>query len=170
MNQKTEDALKPLDLEDFYNHNERVGCDGALIVITPKQTISALSPQEHFVTLQEIYRRIYGKTDEIDYQEWDSLELFEKTATENGHVLIQVCYGMFSPVWIPDKINSYQFEELEKLVEFIRINRLNERYMEWVTNIDSKRLNEVLPSLVDRISNLQPTKEERDFVLSSKKR
>ena len=162
------------NLEDFYINNEKVNCDWALGVITPKQNISILSPCEHRISAERIYQFLYEDFKEFniskeinyesDYNNWIS------EALEYGNIIILFCYGSYSLVYIPNTINSFQFNELIKLNEFIKKYKLNDYYMNFITNIDDKNLGETLPLLKNRIDDNKAVLKEKFLINNVKQK
>lgn len=162
------------NLEDFYINNEKVNCDEALGVITPKQNISILSPCEHRISAERIYQFLYEDFKEFnvskeinyesDYNNWIS------EALEYGNIIILFCYGSYSLVYIPNTINSFQFNELIKLNEFIKKYKLNDYYMNFITNIDDKNLGETLPLLKNRIDDNKAVLKEKFLINNVKQK
>lgn len=165
------------NLEDFYLYdgmnkedveNEVLDLqpiDGAMIVITPFQTISLPAPEEHFYVTERIYRVLYDSFDRFTFPEYldenTEYQIWQEQALEYGNVLIQVCLGSYSPVWIPKHINDYQYSELEKVVSFIKENYLTERSFYYRTNIEDKNLEDVMEELKDRMIEIPYNNQER---------
>lgn len=162
-------------LEDFYLNNDAVikkngliimnadGVDGAMIVITPFQTISLPAPEEHGEVTKRIYRVLYD-----DFKDFTFPRRWYKQALEYGNVLIQVCLGSYTPVWIPEHINDYQYSMLEQLVSFIKEYRLTEKELYYKTNIDDKNLEDVMEELKSRVTDIPYQNQEH--LLWEKKR
>lgn len=162
-------------LEDFYLNNDVVikknglmminpdGVDGAMIVITPFQTISLPAPEEHGEVAKRIYRVLYD-----DFKDFTFPRMWYKQALEYGNVLIQVCLGSYSPVWIPEHINDYQYSMLEQLVSFIKEYRLTEKELYYKTNIDDKNLEDVMEELKSRVTDI-PYQNQEHLLWEKKK-
>ena len=162
-------------LQDFYLNNDAVikkngliimnadGVDGAMIVITPFQTISLPAPEEHGEVAKRIYRVLYD-----DFKDFTFPRRWYKQALEYGNVLIQVCLGSYTPVWIPEHINDYQYSMLEQLVSFIKEYRLTEKELYYKTNIDDKNLEDVMEKLKSRVTDIPYQNQEH--LLWEKKR
>lgn len=80
------------------------------------------------------------------------------------------CYGSYSLVYIPNTINSFQFNELIKLNEFIKKYKLNDYYMNFITNIDDKNLGETLPLLKNRIDDNKAVLKEKFLINNVKQK
>ena len=162
------------NLEDFYINNEKVNCDGALGVITPKQNISILSPCEHRVSTEIIYQFLYNDfkefkvSKEINYE--TDYNIWINEALEYGNIIVLFLYRSNSLVYIPDTINSFQFNELFKLNEFIEKYKLNDLYMNFITNIDEKDLGDVLPILKNRLNDNKIYLEENILINNIKQK
>lgn len=162
------------NLEDFYINNEKVNCDGALGVITPKQNISILSPCEHRISAEKIYQFLYNNfkefkiskeiTYETDYNKWIN------EALDYGNIIILFCYGSYSIVYIPNTINTFQFSELVKLSEFIDKFNLNNYYMNFKTNLNDLDLKEILPLLKNRIDDNKEGFKEKFLINNVKQK
>ncbi len=80
------------------------------------------------------------------------------------------CYGSYSLVYIPNTINSFQFNELIKLNEFIKKYQLNDYYMNFITNINDKNLGETLPLLKNRIDDNKAVLKEKFLINNVKQK
>lgn len=141
------------DLDQFYQNNDQIGCDGALIIITPKQQINVLAPIEHCFVSTGIYQLLYNDFHQFDgdpLEENDS-EIWQEQALQYGNIIIQVIYGSYSLVWIPPVINDYQYYQLKELASFVEKHNLTNRDMEYCTNINDQKLEIVIDSLKDRV-------------------
>ena len=148
------------------------GVDGAMIVITPFQTISLPAPEEHGEVTKRIYRVLYDDFKDFTFPDFlyenTDYKVWQEQALEYGNVLIQVCLGSYTPVWIPEHINDYQYSMLEQLVSFIKEYRLTERELYYKTNIDDKNLEDVMEELKSRVTDIPYQNQEH--LLWEKKR
>lgn len=98
------------NFETFY----RKELNGASVVITKDKMISAYSWIDHGATVLNIYNYLYDRQE----REWNS-PLWSTVALEEGNIIIQLCDACSSPVWLPRKMNDYQYNTLMGLVDHL---------------------------------------------------
>ncbi len=101
------------DLEEFYSKN----MDGAAIVITKDKTISAYSWIDHGMTVLNIYNYLYNH--DPKESDWNG-PIWQYEALEKDNIIIQLCDRCSTPIWLPTKINDYQYNALINLVEHLQ--------------------------------------------------
>lgn len=116
------DENNNFDLDDFYLNDG----DASVIVITPNQSISAYSKKEHAEVIERIYKIIYPWFDGFGLKNYYvSGNTWSAAIREIGNVVFQLASDADSIVWIPNKINKYQYDRLLEIKE--RIENLNEK-------------------------------------------
>lgn len=98
--------LKNFNLERFYAENQ----NGGIIIITPNQTLGAQTADngvgEHGDRLNEIYNLIYDNYEPIK-------SAWQMDPKNGNNIIIQLCTGCESVVWLPDNMNKYQLDILK---------------------------------------------------------
>ena len=116
------DENSNFDLDDFYLNDGR----GSVIIITPNQNISAYSKKEHAEVIEKIYKIIYPWFDGFGLKNYYVEGGTWSAVTRRiGNVVFQLASDANSIVWIPDKINKYQYDSLLEIKE--QIENLNEK-------------------------------------------
>lgn len=100
------------DFEKFYAKK----MSGGAVVITKDKMLSAYSWIDHGATVLNIYNYLYDK--DPKEAEWN-YPLWQFAALEAGNIIVQLCDGCSSPVWIPREINDYQYNTLMGLVDHL---------------------------------------------------
>ena len=82
----------------------------------------------------QIYNMLYQEQKE----RWDS-PLWQLGATARGNVVLQLCDEEFIPVWFPYKINDYQYQQLNKIIDNLQeINQQGNYGIELTLDLDSE--------------------------------
>lgn len=97
------------DLDRFYDEK----LDRAVCVITEDETYFAYAWDDHGHAAARIYDYLYNDTNQM--KDWDYIP-WQYNATEKGNIIIQFCASISSPIWLPSKINDYQYESLTGLL------------------------------------------------------
>lgn len=117
-------------LEQFYQEKR----DRAVCVITPQETLTAYTWCDHGTGALQIYNMLYQEQKE----RWDS-PLWQLGATARGNVVLQLCDEEFIPVWFPYKINDYQYQQLNKIIDNLQeINQQGNYGIELTLDLDSE--------------------------------
>ena len=147
------------DLYDFYIFDtDKYFMDSGAGIITPKQMIFYFSSIGHM----EIFKRIYG----VIYEDFDSILMSEhynwvqSVLSLNG-IILRILPQGYVTIWIPLKINSYQYQ---RLVAFNEVMKDINHYLESIdrspiklkTNLPADKnrtlsLEEALDSIKDRV-------------------
>ncbi len=112
--QEIKEQNSNFNLEEFFLNGSSK--DGAVIIITPKQTICCYSQIDHCSVAEKICRCIYD-----DFSGWEfdggmiGEEFFswQQQLLELNCVCLQLGANGDSFVWVPDVISEYQLEQLE---------------------------------------------------------
>ena len=115
LKQEIEYESSNFSLDDFFKDKR----DRAVIVITPDDTIRTFTWLDHGRGTLQIYNYLYDEEE----TEWQS-PIWQFGAIEKGNVVIQLCDTEYTPVWLPYKMNEYQYRELTYL--FTEMERINE--------------------------------------------
>ncbi len=98
--------LKNFNLEKFYTENQ----NGGIIIITPNQTLGAQTADngagEHGDRVNDIYNLIYKNFKPIE-------SAWQYDSRNENNIVIQLCTGCESVVWLPDNMNKYQLDVLK---------------------------------------------------------
>lgn len=117
-------------LEQFYQEK----LDRAVCVITPQETITAYTWCDHGYGALQIYNMLYHEQKE----KWDR-PLWQLGATERGNVILQLCDEEFIPIWFPYKINDYQYQQLNKIINNLQeINQQGNYGIQLALDFDSQ--------------------------------
>lgn len=108
------------DLEEFMLN--RTDCDGGIFFASENQSFMVdnfttkytKDGGEHGYTVEAIYSVIEGQNFEFNNVPWQH-ELISK-----GDICIQLCAGNSSPIWIPENISQFQYDQLVKLNDQIK--------------------------------------------------
>lgn len=110
---------KRFDLEDFFVNNR----DGGLIIITPNQTVSLYSIDSHCNVLEKAYKVMYPSFNGFNIPDHISSDedriTWHEQSCRMGNVLFQLASRVSSFIWLPDKINHYQFNQIKTIHNFI---------------------------------------------------
>lgn len=98
-------------LEQFYQEKR----DRAVCIITPQEMITAYTWCDHGYGALQIYNMLYHEQKE----KWES-PIWQLGATERGNIILQLCDEDFIPVWFPYKINDYQYQQLNKIIDILQ--------------------------------------------------
>lgn len=132
------------DLEEFYSKS----LDRATVVITKDKMISVYSWIEHSGSVLNIYNYLYDK--DPKESEWESGMGWQFEALEKGNIIVQLCDKYISVVWLPNRMNDFQYDTLMGLVENLK-------------EIDEKGSYEIELAL-DRIDDNIPIKDAKDKI------
>ena len=103
MEQK-KDLINLFDLEDFYI-NDR---EAAVIIVSDNMDVSEYSPKSHEKVAENIIK-IIDPTFKMFYDQ--SNYCWQNQATNRGIVCIQLCSNCQSLIWLPNKINTFQYNK-----------------------------------------------------------
>lgn len=110
---------KNFDLEDFFV-NDR---DGGLIIITPNQTVSLYSVDDHGNVLEKAYKVMYPSFNGFNFPEnisaGQKVLSFQEQSCKMGNVLYQLASRVSSLIWLPERITSFQLEQIKTIHNFI---------------------------------------------------
>ena len=106
------------DLDRFYDEH----LDRAVCVITEDETYFAYAWEDHGTAVARIYDYLYNDTNQM--RDWDYIP-WQYNATEKGNIIIQFCSNISSPIWLPSKINDYQYESLTQVIT--KLEQINRR-------------------------------------------
>ena len=108
LKQELEYERQNFSLEDFFSEQR----DRAVCIITPEETITALTWLDHGRGALQMYNVLYDEEKTM----WDT-PLWQIGATDRGNVVIQLCDSEYSPIWLPYKINDYQYQQLNQIID-----------------------------------------------------
>lgn len=113
------------DLFDFYLQNE--DCDDILQagfeIITPNQSFDCYSLGRHEYLIESIYSVMYSDFyDVLNESDYD----WHQASATLGNICIQLLSKRFTFVWLPEKINKYQFSKLFEFYDSMR--RINDYF------------------------------------------
>lgn len=147
------------DLYDFYIFDtDKYFMDSGAGIITPKQMIFYFSSIGHM----EIFKRIYGAI----YEDFDSILMSEhynwvqSVLSLNG-IILRILPQGYVTIWIPPKINSYQYQRLVAFNEVMEdinnyLESIDRSPIKLITNLPADEnktlsLGEALVSIKDRV-------------------
>lgn len=134
---------KMFNIKDFYLNKG----DGAVAVITPKQTIYNYSKIEHGNVVEKIYDQLYPDFEKFDIEKNGT---WQQESLNMGNINIQLCSGCSTIVWVPEQINEQQLQSLTQFVNEVKnINMLLEEQgkpsIEFDSNLnDEKNIENIL--------------------------
>lgn len=139
------------DLFNFYKTNNKEF--GAVIVITPSQAIYNYSSVIHKYDVEDIYRCIYPGFKNFKLLNKDNYS-WPVEALSYGNIIIRACVEYESIIYIPSKINFFQYQELlnlSKQIEDMKVY-LNVDGMKFGLSYESN--NVVITTSLESIINL----------------
>ena len=83
--------------------------EAAIGLITPTQTVFGYSTHKHDYTAERMYDLLYE--DFYDYFK-DCDYDFRRVSKKLGVICVQLISKYYSVVWLPEKVNEYQFSQL----------------------------------------------------------
>lgn len=104
------------DLEKFYRSKKQLG---AVIVITPIQTIYNYSAQRHNEDIEDIFFKIY-KSIRSELKESMTPYNREENMKKFGNIIIKLLNDTESRIYIPNKITEFQYNELKSFCDWIK--------------------------------------------------
>ncbi len=152
------------NLTKFFDDNIDDSC---LILITPYQVVKTVIPRgaTHTVTLQEIYMIMYKGFRGTSYK-----ELWDTEIIKHNHIVLRIANMTYTDVHVPEKINTFQLEELIKVNnEIKKVTRKNKPKLIYYLNNEEYMSNNLDPLIKNALNNIDDNINLEEKILDKNK-
>lgn len=153
--------------------------EGAMILITPKQTVKSYVDKSHERIAKLMYQALYGERLEANDD-----EMWQQVLADQDIICIQLCRDGFQIMFLPKKISTKQYNMMQETIgQFDKINtKLEERgkaplnYMLAITKENGEvqdgimSLNEIMKRSADITTNEIKSRKKEEILGVNKNR
>lgn len=141
--------------------------EGAVILITPKQTVSSYIKRIHEETAKNMYQTIFSEK-----LIGANKKMWQQQIADNNVICMQICKEGFQIIFFPPSISEKQYNMLREVLEKIdRISKTLDDNIDYMLSIDNRE-DEICTDNIDKIMeeavNITHSKvtEKREELLS----
>lgn len=133
-----DEQYKNFNIKNFYNDDG----NAAVGILSPHFTRYAYSIKEHGKVAEKIYKTIYEDFDGFDFYKFDNAIIWQEQSSNMGNICIQLASFVPTLIWIPQKINMYQYQNLLEFYNEVKTlpNYEKNQFITTVKNIDGNDL------------------------------